>query len=107
MGVRRIPLDPYPNTTQQSELDGVTYSFRFRWSQRGNCWHMDLRTLDGLPVLLSVRLVSGFPLLRRLVRESRPSGELYMVDLTGRGEDPTLEEFGARFGLFYVEGSGR
>lgn len=103
MALLRIPTEPYPNTTMQSDLDGTTYSFRFRWSERASCWHMDMWTLDGVPVVLSARLVTGFPLLRRVVRELRPPGELIVLDLTGPGEEPTLEEFGSRFALFYLD----
>lgn len=103
MALWRIPTKPYPNVTQQSDLDGTTYSFRFRWSERGSCWHMDVRTLDDEPVLLSARLVTGFPLLRRVRNTTRPPGELIVVDMSSRGEEPTLEEFGSRFVLFYID----
>jgi hypothetical protein len=106
MALRRIPLDPYPDTTQQCDLDGVTYAFRFRWSTRGACWHMDLHTVDNTPIVTSVRLVSGWPLLRRVRSSLRPPGELFMIDTTGQDQDPTLEEFGTRYGLFYLEASG-
>lgn len=107
MTVHRIPLTPYPCFTQQSDLDGVTYSFRFRWSERAACWHLDLRTLDDEPVLLSARLITAFPLLRRVVRANRPPGELFMLDLTGQRRDcDTLEDFGGRYGLFYVDADG-
>jgi len=104
--LRAIPLEPYPHFTQQSELDGVTYSFEFRWSQRAACWHLDLRTPDDLPIALSVRLVTGFPLLRRVTHPQRPAGELWMLDLSGPGEEPTLEGLGTRFVLFYVDAAG-
>lgn len=103
MALWRIPTQPYPTTTQQSELDGTTYNFRFRWSERGGCWHMDMHTLDDEVVVLSARLVTGWPLLRRVQRPTRPPGELYMRDLTGKGEEPTFEEFGTRFVLYYVD----
>ncbi len=103
MGVLRIPVEPYPDTTQQSDLDGVTYSFRFRWNQRSARWHMDLSTLDGSPIASGIALVPSFPLLRRLTHPSRPPGEIYLIDLAGQAESPTLEEFGTRFALFYVE----
>lgn len=106
MALWRIPTQPYPSTTQQSDLDGVSYNFRFRWSERGSCWHLDLRTLEDEPVVLSARLVTAFPLLRRVVNERRPPGELVVFDLTGRDEEPTLEEFGSRFVLFYVDAEG-
>lgn len=104
MGLRRIPLVSYPAFTQQCDLDGVTFSFRFRFSERDSCWHMDLRTLDDQPVVLSARLVTGFFLLRRVVNPARPLGELIVLDLSGPGDDcETLEDFGQRFGLFYLE----
>lgn len=103
MALRQIPLEAHPDFTQQCDLNGVTYSFRFRWSARGACWHMDLSTVDGVSVVSSVRLVNGFPLLRRVVGALAPRGELYMVDTTGRDEDPNFPEFGTRFGLFYLE----
>lgn len=99
--VRQIPLVPVRDFTQQCELSGTTYTFRFRWSPRGQCWHMDLRTLDGVPIVLSMRLVSTWPLLRRVVGPLRPPGELFVIDQSGRDEDPNELELGARFGLFY------
>lgn len=103
MGIRRIPTEPYPNTTQQCDLDGVTYSLRFRWSARGACWHMDIRTLDDEPVLLSARLVTSYPLLWRSLNPHRPPGDLMLLDMTGRDENATLEGFGTRFRLYYFE----
>jgi hypothetical protein len=103
MALWRIPTRPYPTFTQTTDLDGTTYSLRFRWSERGGCWHLDMRTLDGVPVLLSARLVTHWPLLRRVRNAVRPPGELFVQDLTGPGEEPTLEEFGSRFVLFYLD----
>ena len=65
MTLQRISTTPYPLVTQQSDLDGVTYWFRFRWSERAQVWHMDLRTLNDEPIALSVALVTAWPLLRR------------------------------------------
>lgn len=99
----RIPLTPHPCFTEQVALDGVTYSLRFRWSERDACWHMDMHTVDGEVVALSVRLVSSFPLLRRVVRPTRPPGELVMLDLSRQLHDcDTLEDFGGRYALYYV-----
>lgn len=103
MALREIPLVAEPDFTQQCDLDGTTYTMRFRWSPRGQCWHLDLTTLDGVAIALSLRLVSLWPLLRRTRGPLRPPGELVIVDRTGRDEDPTLAEFGTRFALFYAE----
>lgn len=103
MALQRINTVPYPLVTQQSDLDGVTYAFRFRWSERTLTWHMDLRTLDDEPVLLSAALVTAWPLLKNLVSPLRPPGELVLLDLVGPAEPATLEGFGDRWVLFYAE----
>lgn len=103
MALQRINTTSYPLVTQQSDLDGVTYSFRFRWSERAGIWHMDLRTLDDEPIILSVALVTSWPLLRRLVSPIRPPGEMALIDLQGDAEPATREGFGDRWALFYVE----
>lgn len=103
MALQRINTTPYPLTTQQSDLDGVTYAFRFRWSERSATWHMDLRTLDDAPIALSVALVPAWPLLRRVVSAIRPPGELVLLDMSGPAENPTRTGFGDRWVLYYVE----
>lgn len=103
MELQRINTIAYPLTTQQSDLDGVTYAFRFRWSERSATWHMDLRMLDDTPIALSVALVTAWPLLHRIVSPIRPPGELTLLDLVGPAEPATLEGFGDRWVLFYAE----
>lgn len=103
MALQRLNTIPYPLVTQQSDLDGVTYSMRFRWSERSLVWHLDLRTLDDEPIALSVALVTAWPLLARVVSPIRPPGELVLLDLVGPAEPATLEGFGDRWVLFYAE----
>jgi hypothetical protein len=103
MSLQRINTIAYPLVTQQSDLDGVTYAFRFRWSERSFVWHMDLRTLDDEPVALSVALVTAWPLLLHVVSAIRPPGELVLLDMVGPAEPATLEGFGDRWVLFYAE----
>jgi hypothetical protein len=101
--VRVITLDSYPDTTRQVDLGGTTYSLRVRWNQRAECWHLDLRTIGGESIAEGIKLVTGFPLLRRVQHASRPVGELWLLDLRGLDDEPTLDELGTRFKLFYRE----
>jgi len=103
MALQAINTTSYPLVTQQSDLDGVTYSFRFRWAERSATWHMDLRTLNDEPIALSVALVTAWPLLRRVVSPLRPPGELVLLDLGGPADPPAREGFGERWVLYYVE----
>lgn len=106
MSIARITTTPYPDTTQRVELDGVVYTLRLRWSERGECWHFDLSDADGDAILSGVRLVTGFPLLYRFRYLGVPPGELFFFDLRGLGGQPTLEEMGDRYRLYYVDADG-
>jgi hypothetical protein len=101
MTLYRIPTQPYPVTTQRVELDGVQYTMRLLWSERGQAWHLDLGDVENTPILSGLRLVTGFPLLYRFHYLAVPPGELYFVDLRGLAGKPTLEDMGVRFQLFY------
>jgi hypothetical protein len=102
----RIVTTPYPNTTQRVELDAVVYTLRLLWSQRGQGWHLDMSDADGAPILRGVRLVTCFPLLYRFHHLAVPPGELYFFDLRDLGGEPTLEEMGDRYRLYYVDQDG-
>jgi hypothetical protein len=105
MTLQRISTTTHPLVTQQSDLDGVTYWFRFRWSERAQVWHMDLRTLNDEPIALSVALVTAWPLLRRCHAPHRPPGDLVLIDLAGPAEPVTRDGFGDRWCLFYIPGA--
>jgi hypothetical protein len=106
MTATRIVTTPYPNTTQRVELDGVVYTLRLLWSQRGECWHMDLADADGVAILSGIRMVTCFPLLYRFRHLAVPPGELYLFDLRDQAGLPTLEEMGDRYRLYYVDAGG-
>src|SRR5436853_4262837 len=100
----RIETTPYPDTTQRVALTGVLYTLRIYWSQRCSCWHFDLSDVDGVPIVSGVRMVTAFPLLYRFRHLPVPPGELFFVDLRNQAGEPTLEDMGSRYRLYYVEG---
>lgn len=106
MTVHRIVTTPYPNTTQRVELDGVVYTLRLLWSERGKAWHLDIADAEVVPILSGLRLVTSFPLLYRFRHLPLPPGELYFFDLKDQGGTPTLEEMGERYRLYYVDEGG-
>ena len=103
----RIVTTPYPDTTQRVELDGLVYTLRLLWSERGQCWHFDMSDADGVRIVSGIRMVTGFPLLYRFrYLGTLPPGELYFFDLQSMGAQPTLEDMGGRFRLYYVDAGG-
>lgn len=106
MAAVRIITTPYPDTTQRVELDGVLYTFRFLWSERGQGWHFNLADADGSPILSGVRMVTAFPLLYRFRHLAVPPGELYFFDTRDQQGVPTLEDMGERYRFYYVDADG-
>jgi hypothetical protein len=90
----------------QVELEGALYLFALRWNARAASWFMDITDTSGAPVIAGRRVVIDWPLLRTVVKENRPPGEILAVDTTNAGTDPGLDELGARVQLVYVESEG-
>lgn len=106
MSAVRIVTTPYPDTTQRVPLDGIVYTLRLYWSQRCSSWHMDMSDVDGLPIVSGVRLVTAFPLLYRFRYLPVPPGEMYFLDLRDQAGEPTLEDMGVLYRLYYVDPGG-
>ena len=66
MPVLEIPTQPsIPHYTQQTELDGKTYTFEFEYIERGDIWLLHLGDQDWKPLVNGIRLTPEWPLLRR------------------------------------------
>lgn len=103
MTVLRIPVRAeVPFYTQRTSLDGRSYLFTFKWNQRSGFWFFDFADQDEDPIVSGVKVVPEIPLLRRIIDERRPAGELIVTDLTGDGEPPGYSDFGDRMILMYV-----
>ncbi len=105
MPALEIPLDSSVAVFRQSvSLDGTTYILACDWSDRSNSWYADLflqTETDPDPIRTGMRLALGYPLLVGNVHDSRPPGELMVLDLGGGG-DPGREDLGERVKLYYL-----
>lgn len=90
---------------QTSKLDGRVFVFLFKRNVRDNSWVFDLFEEDGTPIRHGVKLVTGFPLLERVVLNTRPDGEFYVVDTTGADLEPDQDNLGGDVSLTYDEGA--
>lgn len=59
-----IPLTPEPQTFNIS-LAGVERQLRVYWNKPNSCWHFDLSTFDGTPILQGLPMVTGADLLKQ------------------------------------------
>lgn len=86
-----------------SELDGVTFTFTFRWNDRDDCWYFDLGDAQGLPLANGLKAVTRWQLLSALRSlTGLPKGELLVVDTAGKDEEPTFDSLGRRHLMFYI-----
>lgn len=103
MAVVTLPLRPDLNAYSfQTELEGITYGFRFRWNEREAGWYFDLYDGEGVLLRASNRVVIDFPLLVRARGGAYPPGQFFAVD-TGTDGDPGLNDLGARVQALYYE----
>lgn len=92
--------------TQRMQLDGIAYILDFAWNGRDGAWYLGLLDAAGNPLLLSRKIVSNTPLLRRFRFVSGlPAGELFASDPTNTIDYPGYDELGATVKLIYFEKS--
>lgn len=65
---------------QLTQLEGRQYLLRFTWSARESSWYLRIYDQDQNPIALGIRLVVGWPLLRRFRDPRLPPGILFVGD---------------------------
>jgi hypothetical protein len=82
-------------------LDGVKFVIQFRFNVRLNMWVFNLLSAGYVPIVQGCGAVVKYPLLLRATSELRPVGQLYLIDTSGKDEDPGPNDLGARVQLVY------
>ena len=72
MTITIIPFFSDPSWTTAITLEGTLYNFEFDYNERGACWYMSVADADGVDIANGVKLVTGFPLLRKCKDPRRP-----------------------------------
>lgn len=84
-------------------LDGSVFSFFFRWNRRDSSFYLDIGDDNGVAVVRDVRMVLATDVLAPYKSVSVPQGSLNIVDTSNADLEATLEDFGDRVQLQYVE----
>lgn len=72
-----------PAWHQTTTLEGSLFNLEFDYNQRGACWYLSIADADGVDIYNGVKLVVGFPLLRKCKDPRRPGWQA----ATGYGGD--------------------
>ncbi len=92
----QIPvLDGAAFQRQRIALDGRIYTLGLMWNQWASFWSLSLWDSEESPIVLGIRLVCDWPVLRFYRYDSRtPPGEFMAHDLTGSRAPPGFDDFG-------------
>lgn len=91
-----------PHFQFSTELEGVAFTFEFRWNDREEAWFLTLGDGEGNPIAAGVRVVVNYPLFSRFRDPRLPTGFLIAVDTEATERDPGFEDLGRRVVLTYA-----
>lgn len=91
------------NYTFSTTLDGAAYTFDLVWNARSQAWFMSILDGESVPLLDGKKLTTGAQLNRDVQAEGVLRGSLIVVDTSGLGEEPGIDNLGTRFLLIYEE----
>lgn len=103
--IQQIPFPDFPAWQEDIALDGNVYTLAARWNTRSKSWGFSISTVDGDPLITSIRLIQSWPLLFGYRYVDRiPPGEFLIICLTaGCVHDPGRFDFrDGNFRLLYV-----
>lgn len=85
-----IPTQPdEPNYSIATTLEGVDYELTFRYSERENCYYLDLALTDGTPLCSGRKVVCLWSLWRIFRYDKRiPQGALVAIPVAGASDAP-------------------
>lgn len=96
--IYEIPTDiDATSWEQETEVDGRTYKWIFRYNSREAYWYLTIKDLDDVVIAGGLKIVPGADLLRHIKGDDRPLGELIVI---GTPTEDTLKNGGF---VFYVE----
>jgi hypothetical protein len=82
-------------------LDGRAWALVFSWNSRAVLWYLDTADAAGVDVCRGVACVVGMDLFGAIPGESRPAGQLWIQDTSGRRAEPGRHDLGRRHRVLY------
>lgn len=99
----RIPIPvAFPASEMSISFNGRIWRLRFRWNTRDQSWSMDVLDAERTPVLLGVKVVSDWLLLRRYAQDELLEVDIVSVDTSGQAEEPGRDDLGARVMVLFT-----
>ena len=104
MAVIELPLrSDFKSYQFQADLEGTTYTFRFRFNSRIQNWVMDIADAADNDILNGVVVLTNVPLTDQYVKEGLPPGRFIAIDESGEDKDAGESDLGNDVKVVYEE----
>ena len=104
MALIQLPLrSDVPAFTFQTDLDGTTYSFKFRYNSRMDRWAFDILTANNDPIIEGVLVVTGTLLLERFSDPRLPQGDMFVLNKEDENVSPGRSDLQKNVFILYDE----
>ena len=104
MALIQLPLrSDVPAFTFQTDLDGTTYSFKFRYNSRMDRWAFDILTANNDPIIEGVLVVTGTLLLERFSDPRLPQGDMFVLNKEDENVSPGRNDLQKNVFILYDE----
>lgn len=85
------------------ELDGISYSFLFRWNDRDGAWYLEIGDGGGAALVSGIKVVIDIWLLKAIrgLSAGLPPGDFIAFDTANLDTDAGFEDLGRRVQILY------
>jgi hypothetical protein len=88
-----IPFTEYPSVSKEIVIDDISYIFSFVWNTRMEAWTLSIYTIENEPILVGIKLVLNYELIRMYRHLDIPQGEMYVIDITDNETKIAYDDF--------------
>ena len=104
MAILQLPIsNTDANYRFKTRIEGVDYTFRFRYGRREDSWFMDIRSSEDVLILAGIRVVVGIDLTQSFKHLPIPQGPILVENLENIFQEPDRDNFGTEVLMLYVE----
>jgi len=86
-----------------ANLDESDYRFDFRYNKREGFWYFDMTDVLGNQLRSGIKCVINFPVIRTMAQQTRPPGEIMILNTQTSPLDPGLDDLGTISFFSYTE----
>ena len=95
MALTVLPIDSSsPNYTVDIELSNQLFRFTVLWNSRDESWILGMFDTEDNPIIRSINIRTNFELFRNYTDSRLPVGNIFCIDTTDSGLEPTLDNLG-------------